>query len=116
MEKKAYAFGYDSDWRAKLKSDRVLASTEWDWSKIDEDFIRGTMDSKFPAGLHWLSAPTVKLSALSPLVPDAVRQHVTAIEQDITSDKLKVFPTLTDKQTWELSNWKDVVPKEAYTY
>jgi basic membrane protein A and related proteins len=116
LERGAYAFGYDSDWREKLKSDRILASTVYDWSQLYVDFIQGTMDNKFPAGRHWLGAPMVTLSPLSPLVPEAVQQHIATIEQDITSGKLKVFPTLSDEQIWGLTNWKDVVPPASYTY
>jgi basic membrane protein A and related proteins len=116
LERGAYAFGYDSDWGVRLKSDHILASTVYDCSQLYVDFIQGTMDHKFPAGLHWLGAPMVKLSPLSPLVPEAVRQHIAAIDQDITSGKLKVFPSLSEEQIWGLTNWKNVVPPEYYTY
>jgi basic membrane protein A len=84
QERGKVSVGYDSD-MGKFVGDSVLASAVWEWSTYLKADIQSVLDGKWKTHQYWggLKDGVVKLSSLSPKVPDSVKKEVEAAQKKI---------------------------------
>jgi len=92
QERGMLSIGYDSDMR-KFVGDSVLTSPVWNWGVYYIDTVRKGMDGTWKSDQYWqgLSADVVRLADFSPLVPQDVRDLVSAQKQKIVGGTWDVF-------------------------
>ncbi|MCF7952787.1 MAG: BMP family ABC transporter substrate-binding protein [Spirochaetales bacterium] len=91
-ERGELSVGYDADMR-KFVGDSVLVSPVWNWGPYYVETIGKMMDGTWETHQFWggLKENTVKLSELSPLVPEDVRAMVDKQREEIINGEWDVF-------------------------
>lgn len=91
-ERGAFSIGYDAD-MSKFVGDTVLCSPMWNWGVYYTDTVKAAIDGTWKSHAYWggLTEHTVKLSELSPLVPEDVRSDVEDVQKMIESGTWDVF-------------------------
>ncbi len=91
-ERGAYSIGYNAD-MSKFVGDSVLCSPMWNWGTYYTETVKAAMDGSWKSHQYWggLAEHTVKLSNLSPLVPESVALVVADKQKVIESGTWDVF-------------------------
>lgn len=102
-ERGAYSIGYDAD-MSKFVGESVLCSPMWNWGPYYTETIKAGMNGTWESHQYWggLTEHTVKLSELSPLVPEAVASDVADAQMMIESGSWDVFTGPIYNQAGEL--------------
>jgi len=92
QERGALSIGYDSD-MAQFVGDTVLCSPVWNWGTYYTDTIEDMLNGDWQSHQIWGGVNTgiVKLSELSPLVPEDVADQVDEVRQSIIDEEFHVF-------------------------
>ncbi len=94
IERGGYAVGYNADFGTILGSDKVLVSPMWNWGNYLIPTIQKALDGTWTGNnAYWggLEDEMIKLSPISPLVPEAVQKQVATKLQQMHDGTFDVF-------------------------
>ena len=93
IEKGKYAIGYNADFRSIIKDDRVLVSPMWNWQNYVIPTIESHMNGTWHSQSYWggLEDEMIKLSEISPLVPENVVAEVEKVLHEMHDKTFDVF-------------------------
>lgn len=93
IERGKYSIGYNADFRAIIGSDLVLVSPMWSWENYMIPAIESAMNGTWKSQSYWggLEDNMIRLSPISPLVPQDFQAQVMAKKDEIAAGKFDVF-------------------------